>query len=221
MEHEKVLKHLTEYLEKSDLRDMNIGAKLDEHHVAVKKQEEDVKSMESKLHTWCLDREQAFAINSQEKQELFDKKLEKADESFKTSLKQMTDIMAAATSRTTEGGGSSGGGGAPRDRNVFDPLDFKIAGLHDEPSLGVFKKWRHDVELYFETIGPSWRGGSGILQLAKRLETEFVASELPEVANKVAARLKTEPINTYLFEFEVEQLIISAADAKSGVKAQH
>ena len=89
--------------------------------------------------------------------------------------------------------------------NGFSKNDNNVFGCS---GLGVFKKWKHDVELYFETIGPSWRGISGILQQAKRLENEFVASELSDVVSKVASRLKTDPINTYLFEFETKATLL-------------
>ena len=62
-EHDKVIQHLVDYLAKSDLRDTNIGAKLDEHATAVKAQEGEVKSMEDKLRSWCLNRETAFAAD--------------------------------------------------------------------------------------------------------------------------------------------------------------
>ena len=34
-------------------------------------------------------------------------------------------------------------------------------------SLGVWKKWRHEVEIYVDTIGPSWRGVKLVLQQAR------------------------------------------------------
>ena len=47
------------------------------------------------------------------------------------------------------------GGGVPRERSLYDPRDYKLADFPNEPSLAAFKKWRHDVELFLETIGTS------------------------------------------------------------------
>ena len=67
------------------------------------------------------------------------------------------------------GAESSFGKGAPRERVLFDARDYKITELHADPSLGVFKKWKHDVELFIETIGPSWKGVPSILRTSRFL----------------------------------------------------
>ena len=41
-----------------------------------------------------------------------------------------------------------------RDRPVFDPRDYKLDVILSQMSLGVWKKWRHEVEIYVDTIGP-------------------------------------------------------------------
>ena len=33
--------------------------------------------------------------------------------------------------------------------------------------LGVWKKWRHEVHIFVDTIGPSWRGVKLVLQQAR------------------------------------------------------
>ena len=45
-----------------------------------------------------------------------------------------------------------------RDRQVFDPRDYKIESLPSSISLGAWKKWRHEVAIYVDTIGPTWKG---------------------------------------------------------------
>jgi hypothetical protein len=56
-----------------------------------------------------------------------------------------------------EAGDHGKGGGGPRERSLYDPRDYKLADLPNEPSLAAFKKWRHDLELFLETIGTSWK----------------------------------------------------------------
>ena len=54
-----------------------------------------------------------------------------------------------------------------RDRPVFNPRDYKLDVIPTTMSLGVWKKWRHEVEMYVDTIGPSWRGVKLVLQQAR------------------------------------------------------
>jgi hypothetical protein len=54
-----------------------------------------------------------------------------------------------------------------RDRAVFNPSDYKLDVIPTQMWLGVRKKWRHEVEIYVGTIGPSWRGAKLILQQAR------------------------------------------------------
>ena len=54
-----------------------------------------------------------------------------------------------------------------RDRSVFDRRDYKIETIPTQMSLGVWKKWRHEVEIYVDTIGPSWRGIKLVMQQAR------------------------------------------------------
>ena len=63
------------------------------------------------------------------------------------------------------------GSGHERDRQVFDPRDYKINELPSQFALGVWKKWRHEVEIYIDTIGPGWRGVKLLLQQARRSPT--------------------------------------------------
>ena len=51
-----------------------------------------------------------------------------------------------------------------RDQAVFDPRDYKIEVIPTQKSLGIWKRWRHEVEIFVDTIGPSWRGVTFVLQ---------------------------------------------------------
>ena len=64
-----------------------------------------------------------------------------------------------------------------RDRQVFDPRDYKIEALPSSISLGVWKKWRHEVEIYVDTIGPTWKGVKLILQQARHSSTALQPSD--------------------------------------------
>ena len=44
------------------------------------------------------------------------------------------------------GAGAGKGGAAPRDRNVFDPRDYKVAELGNKPSMAKRTKWCRDFE---------------------------------------------------------------------------
>ena len=50
---------------------------------------------------------------------------------------------------------------------MFDPRDYKIEALPSSITLGVWKKWRHEVEIYIDTIGPTWKGVKLLLQQAR------------------------------------------------------
>ena len=54
-----------------------------------------------------------------------------------------------------------------RDRPVLDPRDYRFDAIPSQMSLGVWKNWRHEVEMYVNTIGPSWRGVKLVLQQAR------------------------------------------------------
>ena len=64
---------------------------------------------------------------------------------------------------------------------LFDARDYKIPELVSDPSLAVFKKWKHDLELFIKTIGPSWQGVPSILRTSRFLNTEFTESAVIEM----------------------------------------
>ena len=86
-----------------------------------------------------------------------------------------TQAAITALIDSTRADGSSNvirsGNGGERDRQVFDVRDYKIEPLPTQFALGAWKKWRHEVEIYIDTIGPSWRGVKLLLQQARHSPT--------------------------------------------------
>ena len=64
-----------------------------------------------------------------------------------------------------------------RDRQVFDPRDYKIEALPNSIPLGVWKKLRREVEIYVDTIGPTWKGVKLILQQARHSPTALQTTD--------------------------------------------
>ena len=122
------------------------------------------------------------------------------DAKFQSNVKDMQVIIAQAQGLGGDGGG--GGPRGPRDRNVFDPRDFKLHDLGEKPQLGPFKKWRHELELFVETIGPTWKGVSALLTQSRNLEVEFDKGALTKVCELVTSHLGSTPINPNFFDFE-------------------
>ena len=104
-------------------------------------------------------------------------------------------------------GGGAGTGGGPahsRDRNIYDVRDYKIADLGKSASTASFKKWKHDLELYIETIGASWSGVTGLLRHCRlHVEGAFDEKALPAVI-KLATDIEKRPpaLDHFLFKFE-------------------
>ena len=96
-----------------------------------------------------------------------------ADEA-RASIRQIqAGIPAIVAEARSSDGTSSFRPSQERDRQVFDPRDYKIELGPSHLSLAVWKKWRHEVEIYIVTIGPSWRGVT-FLQQARHSETPLV-----------------------------------------------
>ena len=73
-----------------------------------------------------------------------------------------------SVTRSAVGHGSGTGGQSStwveKDRNVFDVRDYKLSDLGLKPTTARWKKWRRDLEGFIDTIGPSWKGTSGLLR---------------------------------------------------------
>ena len=67
--------------------------------------------------------------------------------------------------------------------------------------MAAFKKWRHDVELFIETIDSSWKGFSRLLKCSRFLEEEFTQSNLGKVLEITTKINGKSAINEYMFNF--------------------
>ena len=102
---------------------------------------------------------------------------------------------------SADGGEASFGKGSPRERVLFDARDYKIPELVSDPSLAVFKKWKHDVELFIETIGLSWNGVPRILRTSRFLNTEFLEGTVPEMRTLNTKHEPESPDLDYRLDF--------------------
>ena len=78
----------------------------------------------------------------------------------------------------------------PRDRNKFNPRDYKNSDFEKDPSVVSFKKWRHDLELFLKTIGTSWKGFTAVMRTSRIYTENFTGDSLREIE---ALRKKTKP----------------------------
>ena len=78
--------------------------------------------------------------------------------------RRFEEIRAAAAAAGPAGAGGFTGANfhgvpsAERVRNVFNPRDYKLEALPATLSFGAWKKWKYELEIYLDTIRPSWRG---------------------------------------------------------------
>ena len=84
---------------------------------------------------------------------------------------------------------------------LFDARDYKIPELASDPSLAVFKKWKHDVELFIDTIGPSWKGVPSILRTSRFLNTEFTEGAVTGMRTLKMEHEPTAPDLEFGFDF--------------------
>ena len=80
----------------------------------------------------------------------------------------------------------------------------KIPDLPAAPSMAVFKKWRHDFELFLETIGSSWKGVTAVLRASRLYEQTFEKDQLPEVEALSAKHEPKAPTLDYSFDFDLK-----------------
>ena len=70
-------------------------------------------------------------------------------------VRTQSGIQALIEGACSEGVGSFRPAAHERDRAVFDPRDYKLETLPATLSFGAWKKWKHEFEIYLDTIGPS------------------------------------------------------------------
>ena len=51
--------------------------------------------------------------------------------------------------------------------------------------MAALREWRHALEVFTETIGPSWAGVAYLLATSRMLAQEFTSDEFPEVIKLV------------------------------------
>ena len=87
-------------------------------------------------------------------------------------------IQALIDGARSDGGSNLVRSGAQeRDRPVVDPRDYKLEVLPATRSLGAWHKWKHEFEIYLNTIGPSLRGVKLVLQQARHSGFPLVPSQ--------------------------------------------
>ena len=94
--------------------------------------------------------------------------------------------------------------GQERDRQFVDPRDYKIEVFPAQLSLGVWKTWKHEVEIFTDTIGPSWRGVKLVLQQARQSAMPLAptVSSMSEIFGKAElANAGVEPFDAVLVDY--------------------
>ena len=84
---------------------------------------------------------------------------------------------------------------------LLDARDYKIPELHADASMAVFKKWKHDLELFIRTIGPSCKGVPSILRASHFLNVEFTESVVAEMRGLKTKHEPNAPDPEYSFDF--------------------
>ena len=142
--------------------------------------------------------------------------------------------LTATVSNLQTGTGSFGGfgagkGGGDRDRNVFDPRDYKIADLGSKPTVVRWKKWRRDLENFVDTIGTTWKGTSGLLRQLRYRDQPFAIGQFDAaVADAEKRNDKIPEKSFYNFEEKADTLyrlimpkldeLLSSEFAKTGTE---
>ena len=125
--------------------------------------ESNVEEMRSPLlqHYRTQDESAAKSKLLVEKLESFAADVQSTIKRTQTEVLQTQHAIQALIDSTKHDGSSTvlrSGASHERDRAVFDPRDSNIDILPSQFALGVWKKCRHEAEIYIATIGPSWRG---------------------------------------------------------------
>ena len=121
----------------------------------------------------------AADLSFQESSVAYESLLEQAMTAFAENRRELQEIYRMVSESGAGAGPSTRG--AARERNVFDPRDYKLPELSEKVSVAALRKWRHEVDVFTETIGPSWAGVASLLASSRMLSQEFSAEALPEV----------------------------------------
>jgi hypothetical protein len=171
-------------------------ALIDSHNTAIQTQVDNLKTVVAEMH--------AFA----------DKVRATNDETQSNIRSIVADVenLAAGVRVGGGGGGPPGMGGSfDRDRPIFDPRDYKVEPLPSQMTLASWKKWRHDTEIYLDTIGPSWRGVKLLLQQTRHSPDPLLPTRasLRETIRRAVEANKDQPIfDVGTFDFPGKAVIL-------------
>ena len=178
--------------------------------------ESKVEDMRSRLlqHDRTQDESAAKSKLLVEKLESFAAEVQSTIKRTQTEVLQTQRAIQALIDSTQHDNSSTilrSGAGHERDRAVFDPRDYKIDVLLSQFALGVWKKWRHEVEIYIDTIGPGWRGVKLLLQQARRSPTPLDPDR--ESMSGVIERAKPLPVATSAAPVKTENSLTALEDS--------
>ena len=142
----------------------------------------------SQLDAKLADFDQKIAaadLSFQEPSQAYESLVEHAKTAFAENRRELQEIYRRVSESGAAGGGGPSTGGTARERNVFDPRDYKLPELSEKASVAALRKWRHEVDVFTETIGPSWAGVGSLLASSRMLALEFTSSQLTEVIRLV------------------------------------
>ena len=114
-------------------------------------------------------------------------------------LRELSAEVSAAPSSGYTGflGGTNSTPQATKDRNVFDPRDYKLAERGRKPTVARWKKWRRDFEGFVDTVGFSWKSTSGLLRELRHRALLFTAAQLSEAIANAKKRKDKAPEETF------------------------
>ena len=159
----KAADDLREQLEQQDYKLGEVESQTDEAIQKIKSNIQRVEQVEfdfRKLYATC--------------EASFNQSTQSATERILDIQRQIQNLVDRTLQSSAEGGSGGFGGGQQRDRQIFDPRDYKIEQLGSSPSVAAFKKWRADVEIYLDTIGPTWKGVKTVLQQVRHSSTSLI-----------------------------------------------
>ena len=124
----------------------------------------------SELDTKLLAADENIALHAatrvKDESEFNDKMKEFKKEFHEFADRTQASIQAFTAEARSSEGSSMSRPAQERDRPVFDPRDYKIDVISSQVFLGVWKKWKHEVGVFVDTIGPSWRSERLVVQQA-------------------------------------------------------
>ena len=88
----------------------------------------------------------AADLSFQESSAAYESLVDHAKAAFAENRAELQEIYRKISEGSAGGGGGPNTGGTARERNVFDPRDYKLPELAEKASVAALRKWRHEVE---------------------------------------------------------------------------